>query len=319
MAKIPISGSYVVVDGVVTFTPTSDFPSGVTIEVTINTSLRGVANQRLATSYAFNFDTVGSPAAGWSMIAGFENGTIGQLANNAHSTPQEDAFSDPDTGSATTFDNVANSGQVNSGSKSCKMAWTLGDTGYDACTGLLNFPEHVVEGQSIWVRGYYYFPAGWSWVPRLSNPYAPVKILRIHVADSVGGNIGYVSIMEECETSSPFGGKIRYSNEPEVANTEVTTSTIIPKGEQVCLELYVKLHHTAGESRIWMNGDLVYENLIAPTLRNANDYADRVNVMSYWNDGCPADQNMWLDDFKVTTVEPTTEDADGNKMIGPLS
>lgn len=58
MARVAIPGSFGVVNGVVTFTPTSDLPNNTEILVTVTTGVRGTANQRLATNYEFSFTTI---------------------------------------------------------------------------------------------------------------------------------------------------------------------------------------------------------------------------------------------------------------------
>jgi hypothetical protein len=58
MARVAIPGSFGVVNGVVTFTPTSNLPNNTQIFVTVTPSVRGTANQRLATNYLFDFTTI---------------------------------------------------------------------------------------------------------------------------------------------------------------------------------------------------------------------------------------------------------------------
>jgi hypothetical protein len=57
MAKIPISGTYTVAGGKITFTPDDPLPNEVVIEVTLNSAIRGLQNERLANDYAFSFTT----------------------------------------------------------------------------------------------------------------------------------------------------------------------------------------------------------------------------------------------------------------------
>ncbi len=58
MAKIPVAGTYAVVDGTITFTPTNDLPNDVVVEVTLNSDIRGTENERLAAPVTFSFTTI---------------------------------------------------------------------------------------------------------------------------------------------------------------------------------------------------------------------------------------------------------------------
>ncbi len=58
MARVAIPGSFGVLNGVVTFTPTENLPNNEEILITVTTGVRGTANQRLATNYEFSFTTI---------------------------------------------------------------------------------------------------------------------------------------------------------------------------------------------------------------------------------------------------------------------
>jgi len=155
------------------------------------------------------------PALAWTISANFENRTVGQKANG------QSGFHE--AGTATLYSTDVAHG----GAQSAKITWTEGITGFGIAHGALNYPVPITGGGEVWARGYFYFPSGWDWT------YSPViKVLRIHVANSAGTNVGYISIM------SNNSGKLVISN--EVAFYQLTTGTSFDIGQWQNLEIYVK-------------------------------------------------------------------------------
>jgi len=109
-----------------------------------------------------------SEAWAWTITAGFESGTGGAKAQGP------DAFTV--AGSTTTFSTE----RARSGSRSAKMVWRRGSAGFGEATGEFAFPQPVSVGQELWMRGYYYFAAPWSWDTRDLSQGGAVKIMRAH-------------------------------------------------------------------------------------------------------------------------------------------
>lgn len=230
---------------------------------------------------------VSGQAFAWTQTATFESGANGAGASGTS------GFSA--AGSRTTF----SSDMAHSGTKSAKMVWNKGDEGFAADRGELIYPSGVGTGGEVWIRGYYFFPTGWSWVDTAgSNTH--VKTLRIAVPGS-----GFISFITRS------GGQIMYSNEPAAAYEE-NLNSFIETGKWQCLELYVKMGNP-GTVRMWKDGVLIKQD----TSRTTGSTASYSYIMSQWNNGPAQNQSEYLDDFIVTTDTPSGRDSAGNPMIGP--
>jgi len=231
------------------------------------------------------------------MTADFESGTNGSTAQGASGFTY--------AGSATTYttDKSAN------GKKSAKMVWPSGSEGWGIDHGEMIYPQQVTNGQEIWARGYYYFESPWNWNNGSAAQY--IKILRIHIANSGGGNIGYHSFIAN------GSGNIIASN--EVADYGPVLSTNYDIGKWQCVEIYVKLSATTPVIRMWKDGVLVFEDTTRKTLSSSTDYANFSYIMTQWNNGAPQNQTQYVDDFIITTDRPTQVDSKGNPMIGPIN
>lgn len=246
-------------------------------------------------------------ALAWTSTADFESGVTGARAQGAS------GFSYSGTGTTFSADKAA------LGAKSAKMAWVAHSDGWDVDSGFPVFDKTVPlsEGQEIWARGYFYFASPWSFT---ATPV--VKVMRIHVANASGGNVGWHSIEAGGVLNGDNGtlnanrlGYILSSNEP--ISRQASTGEMFDIDRWQCMEIYVKLSTTTPVTRIWKDGKLIYENKSDKTLSSSTDYANSVVVMSYWNGGAPQNQIEYVDDIIVTTDTPHSKDSAGNAMIGP--
>src|SRR3989339_1817591 len=232
----------------------------------------------------------------WTKTADFESGTVGQRAQGTSGFTS--------AGSATTF----STDRAAAGTKSAKMLWSSGSTGFAVDHGTIVNPQRVNNGQEIWARGYYYFASPWDWSNGTNSQF--IKIFRFHIANSSGGHAGYLSIIAD------GAGHILPSNEMVSGNKTISTTLDINAWQY--LEMYVKLSPNTGEGimRIWKNGTLVFENKTNRTLSSSSDYADFSYIMTEWNLGCPQNQTQYVDEFVITTDRPSKTDSKGNPMIG---
>ena len=230
-------------------------------------------------------------AYAWTKIVNFDSGIVGQKTSGVS------GFNS--AGTSVLFDNTL----YFEGGQSAKVTWVTGTDGFPSRMGGVTFTPVVINGGEIWARGYYYFQSPWSWTA------SPCKILRIHVANDNGSNVGYLSIIQQSN------GKITLSNEVQAYQPESNVFFDVDSWQS--LEIYVKFSTTAGIIRIWKNGILVFEDLTRRTMNASSDKSDFSYVMSYWNGGAPQNQTQYLDSFIFTTDTPTNADAAGNRMIGP--
>jgi hypothetical protein len=244
----------------------------------------------------------------WTINANFESGTNQTKAQGLS------GFQNAGTATFFTSDNHAK------GLKSAKILWTQGSDGWGVGHGAFFYPQHVTDGQEVWARGYYYFASPWSFK---STPVS--KILRIHIANSSGTNVGYHSILAGGDvnawdsilkkTSSTLGYIVANN---EVSPNQPNTGVMLDIDKWQCLEIYVKLSMISPITRIWKNGELIYEDTKYATISSSTDYADFSYIMTYWNGGAPQNQTEYVDEFIITTDKPSKIDSNGNPMIGPI-
>lgn len=231
-------------------------------------------------------------AFAWTQSANFESGTVGQLAVGSS------GFNAVTVGSGPSRVNYSNS-QKNSGNQSASMAWVKGDEGFSGDTG-----EFAYSGSTeVWIRGYYYFPSGWSWANG-SGDNTHAKTLRINETGQ-----GFISFI----TRGAGPGQIMYSNEP-AGGYEENLNAYMDIGRWQCLELYVKSGNP-GIVRMWKDGVLIKQD----TSHATGSSSAQALVMSQWNNGPTQNQTQYVDDFIVTSDTPSGRDSAGNPMIGPIS
>ncbi|BCS54953.1 heparin lyase I family protein [Geobacter sp. SVR] len=230
-------------------------------------------------------------AFAWTKTVNFDNGTVGAVANGSGN------FDYAGTKTTISTDQAAN------GTKSAKLSWNKGDSGWNTAHGEIQFPSPVKNGGEVWIRGYYYFAQPWSFVSNVGD-YSCVKIMRL--ATDVGGWHSIFSV---------YSPNISASNEMEQVQVDTGVPFII--GAWQSLEIYLKLSPTNGIFRIWQNGKLVFEDLNHKTITSTNGYVSMASVMSVWNNNVGQSQTQYVDDFVITTDRPSQVDSKGNPMIGP--
>ena len=233
-----------------------------------------------------------SIAGAWTISADFESGTVGQIAYGTS------GFSG--AGIATLYSDA----KAHTGSKSAVINWPAGSDGWGVGHGEFKYPSVVSDGGEIWVRGYFYFASPWSWT---CSPVA--KLLRIHVANADGKNVGYHSILFDSS------GNIVMSNEVEPYAPKLSTK--IPLDNWTYLELYVKASISDPIVRAWKDGVLIYEDKTKKTINESTNKLDFSYIHTYWNGGAPQNQIEYMDNFLITTERPNNIDSAGNSMIGP--
>lgn len=237
----------------------------------------------------------------WVSTTTFEGGTVGTKALGGTGF-------NSDAGNNTTFSAT----RAAIGSQSARMVWPSGETGFEYCMGEQTYTTIPYNGE-IWMRGYFYFATPWSWT---CDPV--IKIMRVHVRTAGGTNRGYLSFF------AGGTGEILYSNEVSGLSgytdqgPEEHTGVYYDTNAWQALEIYVKFSNTAPIVRMWKNGTLVFEDTSATyvTMGGATDVSDMGYMMGYWNGGVPQNQTMYVDDWVITNTQPSTQDADGNYMIG---
>jgi len=173
MAKIPIEGTYEVVGGVVTFTPTSDLPNGVTIEVSLSSAIRGADNKRLATAYSFTFDTI---AAAGDILFGthFDDENDWNTSQLASLLNDWDQVSSQNRGGSYEVGYIGQNGEASG--KCFKQLWdTTSGTGAQDCWLIKN---HIDLPDEFWLGYKFKVDTNWDWGSAVS-----LKIMKLHFSN----------------------------------------------------------------------------------------------------------------------------------------
>lgn len=241
---------------------------------------------------------ISTVAFGWTLVADFEGGVVGQKANGPRGLSE--AFGK----------SIIASSPVIDGSRSAQMGIDASSDGSTQWGGIMNHPVNLQEGSELWFRVSTYFPANFiaTGQPRL-------KFLRSHTLQGhidlyilPGGGFSHdneitsVSTAENIQTgaATPFGSPLK-------------------KGVWETYEVYIKFHSQPGNAayRVWQNGKMIYENTAQKTLSTPASVSGHSNIFTYWNGGAPQTQSMYVDDVIMTTERPSCQDDNGNYMIGP--
>ena len=241
---------------------------------------------------------VHTAAFGWSLVADFEDGVVGQKANGPRGLSE--AFGKSVIVDSPVFD----------GTRGAQMGIDAGVEGFGQWGGFMTHPVPLYEGSELWFRVSTYFPANFIAIgkPRL-------KFLRSHTA---AGHIDLYIL--------PNGG---FSHDNEVIGVStaenIKTGAATPFGEPLkrnvweTYEVYIKFHSQPGKAayRVWQNGKMIYENTTQKTLSTPTSFSEHSNIFTYWNGGAPQTQSMYIDDVLITNERPSCQDSNGNYMIGP--
>lgn len=207
---------------------------------------------------------------------------------------------------------TSSSSNVKSGSKSAQVYFAKGDDCWASqltCGGIKAIS--VGDGQELWARAYYMFPAGFSWSASSAGYHR--KIMRIRNSSTHH----CIDVLSYCEPWQSCGGngEVMPGNEisPEYA---AQTGVFLRPGVWYNVEQYVKVSKgNDGIQRVWINGALVFEKRNHSTLESSGSI-DEILFFTYWNGGAPQNQSAFIDNVVITTDRPSGVDSQGNPMIG---
>ncbi len=272
------------------------------------------------------FCAVHGGAAAFTISINGDSGIHGEnvKSSNCQQSNEESFTSD----SGGTFYTTAES---YSGGKGLELNIAKGSLGFGSLGGIINFNKcthvsagPVVKGQEIWVRIRVKFPRNFEFNQKGRN-----KFLRLRTYHMDGGtkvSEGYNDLyLDGPPGSSNWNGgysPLQYIFEGAQQWYRAGGDTI-PLGKWNTIEYYLRLDDKkaseGGNSmlRIWLNGTLVGETNERNTLVRSDSFIDSLYLFTYWdNDGAHISQKFWVDDLKITTDTPLTQDIDGNPFIG---
>jgi len=241
----------------------------------------------------------------WTIKISFDHGPVGAYANQEHGY---NGFHG--AGAATVFTNE----MAVDGKQSCKMSWKKGHNGWALDHGRVTFTDapgaqSLKDGDELWVRGYFYFKSPWDWyVP--GGPFN--KILRVHTKHADGSHAGYISFFSDSR------GQIISDSEISPRLVNRPTGYYFEADRWQCLEMYIRFSVQNPVLRMWLDGELIFEDTSKNTLDDPTTVADMSYIGTAWAGGAPQDQVEYIDALVYTSDRPLNQDADGNPMVGPI-
>jgi len=195
------------------------------------------------------------------------------------------------------------------------------------------------EGEEVWVRWYQYFPDDFKFANgRNGDGYGGagmIKWLRFQYP----GNSERITFeidatpgcAQPCESAlsemipDMIIGEGTSWKERNGNQAIFLQSPGHQKGSWHSIQMYMKLSSGSadigdgdGLIRMWVDSNLIaeYQRNTLPT--NGGNLKS-VWLGNYWNGGYPNDQSFYIDDIKITSIVPATNDSNGNPYIAPIS
>lgn len=236
-----------------------------------------------------------SDAMGWTRTAGFEDGKVGEQAQDT-----EDSFDGAAGLSKYTTE------QVFSGDMASKVQVREGAEGWGTFGGVIDFPENVGRHGEVWVKISVLFPESYEWMPEPHNS----KFIRVRTkGPEIGSRYNNIYLDDR---------RIRYIR----SGWKTIRDYGPPRGEWVTYEWYIRFDHVStddggqGKTRFWIDGEPVAEHTDVATLAEKDAEAFALYVFTwYGNLGAPRDLHAYVDDIVITT-NATGVDQTGHPYIG---
>jgi hypothetical protein len=240
-------------------------------------------------------------AYSWTFEGNYENGSLGTQPT------QDDGLRGRQL---TVFSND----YARSGSQSIKAGINVGTTGDKQFGGRLELPSSLKEGDELWLRVFYYYPAGFDFAATGGG----LKTSRVHIVKSNGDHEGYHTLTiknKRLNAVNEINSALFVENNPGGRDN---LGDSIPTGQWMAVEHYIKFHSVPGQAayRIWQNGQLVFEDTKTNTLRESGSHTNQFLIYTYWNGDAPQTQAAYLDDLLMTNNTPSNVDSYGNNYIG---
>jgi len=172
--------------------------------------------------------------------------------------------------------------------------------------------RNLVQGDELWYRIWYYFPAGFDFTASGSG----LKLTRVKTVDSGGGHEAFIS--SHIQGNLSMGNAINHAAFTENNGSSSNAGDTVTTGNWMAVERYHKFHSTPGQGiyRVYQNGNLIFEDLLTETLTTSSSEVSAVYIFTYWNGGAPQSQHCYIDEIILTSETPSDTDEDDNPFIG---
>jgi len=215
----------------------------------------------------------------------------------------------------------------------------------------LGLPATIPIGNTVWFRMYFYFASTFSfgYLYRNGNAQDDLDSTECGKSNDMGntgnkwmnfdspGTSGKVYIkipsgrqkIAQPSGADPEHPYIRIEN--EAGNGGLTSSgRTVPLDQWFAMQLGVKVSNdNTGFVRLWLDNDLVAEQLNVSTIQAGDTYYDSWGLGDYWNgipytDGAAGRDDLYIDEIIIASDvagygTPTGIDANGNAYIDPAT
>ncbi len=235
----------------------------------------------------------------WSVQRNFDAGPVGALATVAN-----DGF---DGVSFATYDNNV---RPQSSGLSARAGILTGRTFWG---GQVDFPA-VQKGDKLWLELYLRIPTGFQTVSGNGS----LKFIRIgsSASNTTPLNSGTIDIQWADDGVGPH--EFRMIRESVNVWYEFGQDGDLVRDVWHRVNVEISFDNVPvsqggnGYLKFWLNGQLLIDNPQMQTLAFGPEQHDQLLLLSYYNNGSPQDQHVWLDDVSLTNTPPAWLSEMGN-------
>lgn len=247
-------------------------------------------------------------AFAWELTRDFNSGALGAKAQAS------DAFSGAAGGSEYSSERSVEGG------KSAKLKVIGGTEGFGYWGGIINFPQKVFRGETIWLEMHIYIPSSFV-IKTPSN--GSLKFLRFKSLKADSSHSGYVD-MQIIDDGSSVPEEFRMLREGQGQWFYYGKNGMLTRDKWHRVNVELTVDNTAvnqggkAQAKFWLDGNLITIEQNIKAIMSATDYMESFYLFTYWNGMAPKDQHLWVDNIQITNARPVWVDVlGGSKVLAP--
>lgn len=229
--------------------------------------------------------------SGFNLLRDFNTGIPGTEAERA-----ADAFDDR------AGDSLYTTAEAFEGGQGCSLTVTGGTYGSGVFGGVINFPEQVRSGDTLWIDLMIKVPAGFV-IETPGN--GSLKYLRVRMQTAANGQNGYfdLQLQDDDKTVSEFRMLREGQNVWQNFGADGVLTRDTWHRHTLCMKMDKTLQANGGTSRIrfWQNTTLLVDSATTRTFLDTTDYCDSLWLFTYWNGTAPQTQTLYVDRIRIST------------------
>lgn len=250
-------------------------------------------------------------AYAWDLTRDFNSGVLGTKAQAS------DAFSGAAGGAE------YSSERSREGGKSAKLKVIGGTEGYGYWGGIIDFPQKVFKGETIWLEMHVNVPDTFSIITPTNGS---LKFLRFKSSKADGAHSGYVD-MQIIDDGASDPEEFRMMREGQSGgwfyygqNGMLTRDTWHRVNVELSVDNVALSQGGTAQAKFWLNGNLITTEKDIKAIMASTDYMESFYLFTYWNGDAPKDQHLWVDNIQISNERPVWADEFGSdKPLSPPS